>query len=120
MAGIVVVAGEGKGTWTEVFRLLDSEQWSNAYVVTAPFFEEKFKERYKGKAAVTVITLDDTKSLPVLIKELSAVFSALTDDIALNLISGTGKQHMAVLAALLKAGVGIRLVSIGEKGLIEV
>jgi hypothetical protein len=41
-------------------------------------------------------------------------------EVALNLVSGTGKEHMAILAALLKLGVGIRLVALTKEGFKEI
>ena len=32
------------------------------------------------------------------------------------MVSGTGKEHMCVLAALLKLGVGVRLVALTKEG----
>ncbi|KHO49333.1 MAG: hypothetical protein QT04_C0060G0026 [archaeon GW2011_AR11] len=41
----------------------------------------------------------------------------LTDfETGLNMVSGTGKEHMCVLAALLKLGVGVRLVALTKEG----
>jgi hypothetical protein len=37
-----------------------------------------------------------------------------------NLISGTGKEHMAAISAVLKLGLAIRLVGVNEGGVIEV
>ena len=39
---------------------------------------------------------------------------------AVNLISGDGKEHMALLSALLKLGVGIRLIALTKEGVKEV
>ena len=33
-------------------------------------------------------------------------------EVAVNIVSGTGKEHMALLAAILKLGVGVRLVAL--------
>ena len=41
-------------------------------------------------------------------------------EVALNLASGSGKEHMALLSALLKLGVGIRLVSFTNNGIKEI
>ena len=41
-------------------------------------------------------------------------------DVALNLASGTGKEHMAILSALLQLGVGIRLIGVTKEGIQEI
>ena len=40
-------------------------------------------------------------------------------DVALNMVSGTGKEHMAILSALLKLGLGIRLMAVTKNGVVE-
>ena len=41
-------------------------------------------------------------------------------DMAINFISGSGKEHMALLSALLKIGAGVRLVNPGESEVKEI
>ena len=59
---------------------------------------------------------DEEKLRDKIHKELK---SKLSGDVAVNLISGSGKEHMALLGALTKCGVGIRFVTSNEKGLVE-
>jgi len=40
-------------------------------------------------------------------------------EVALNIVSGNGKEHMAILSALLKLGVGIRLMAVTKEGIKE-
>ena len=41
----------------------------------------------------------------------------ITDlEIALNIVSGEGREHMAVVSALLSLGLGIRLVALSKEG----
>jgi len=39
---------------------------------------------------------------------------------AVNLISGTGKEHMAIMSALLKLGLAIRFVTLTDSGVREI
>jgi hypothetical protein len=41
-------------------------------------------------------------------------------EVALNMISGDGKEHMATLSALLKLGLGIRLMAYTKEGVREI
>ena len=41
-------------------------------------------------------------------------------EVALNMISGSGKLHMATLSALLKLGLGIRLIALTKQGVKEI
>ena len=41
-------------------------------------------------------------------------------EVGLNIVSGSGKEHMALISALLKLGIGIRLVALTSNGVKEV
>jgi len=41
-------------------------------------------------------------------------------EVALNLVSGTGKEHMAILSAILKLGLGLRFIALTKDGVKEV
>ena len=42
------------------------------------------------------------------------------EEVAVNLISGTGTEHMAIISAVLKLGVGMRIVTTEENKIKEV
>ena len=41
-------------------------------------------------------------------------------EVGLNIVSGSGKEHMAVLSAVMKLGVGYRLVAATANGIEEI
>ncbi|MEK6816338.1 MAG: hypothetical protein AABY09_01890, partial [Nanoarchaeota archaeon] len=51
---------------------------------------------------------------------VSQLKGKLSLDVGVNMTSGTGNEHMALLSALLEVGVGIRLVVPGEISVREV
>lgn len=118
MTCLVACLGTGKGTWTYVNKLMESESWDNVLLITNEFGKEKFKPR----GSVTFVVVDDRMPLKSLVDD---IINKLRDNIsgtevALNMSSGTGKEHMAILSALLKLGMGIRLVALTEEGVVEV
>jgi len=40
-------------------------------------------------------------------------------EVAINLVSGIGKEHMAIISAVLKLGVGVRFMAITAEGIKE-
>ena len=120
MTTLVAPLGYGKGTWVKLFKLIDSADWETIILVAAPFFAKRFAERgYTGdeekNKKIILITIDSenmgyTEAIGKLSKELSN--KVLGVEVALNLLSGTGKEHMIILSSLLKLGFGIRLVDI--------
>jgi len=53
-------------------------------------------------------------------KELKSGIKTNETEIALNIASGSGKEHMALISALLKLGVGIRFIALTKEGIKEI
>jgi len=110
MTELIALLGSGKGTWAEVAALMKSQPWEHIFLITDTFGKEKFT------ADAEFIVIDTRRSILELRDEahqkLSGKIKGL--EIALNMSSGSGKEHMAVLSALMKLGVGFRLVTVDE------
>lgn len=107
MADLIATLSTGKGTWAEVSALIRSEQWENIYLITNSFGKEKFSNEKKAQ----MIVLDENLS----VEDMKGVIMAelkdkLKMEAAVNILSGSGKEHMALLSALISMGVGFRLV----------
>ena len=107
MTDLVVMVSTGKGTWGHVSGLINKEKWNKIYVITNDFGVEKFTKA----ANMEFIVIDPNKKT----KEISEIIQKSLDgkvsgEIGLNFISGSGKEHMALLAALMKVGASFRLV----------
>ncbi len=106
MTILIAMLSTGKGSWAQVNELMQSEQWEQVILMTNAFGKEKFT----GNADLLVFDLD----MPI--NELSEqMYKALQGyklglEVALNLTSGTGKEHMALFSAILKKGCAVRLV----------
>ena len=106
MTVLVACLGSGKGTWTEVRKLISSESWDKVFLVTNNFGKENFQ------ADAEFIIIDGFQPsnvlTPVLVSQLKGKISGA--EAAVNFSSGSGNVHMALVATLLKLGLGIRLV----------
>ncbi len=117
MASLVMCVGEGKGTWSSVAQVLREIPWDKVVIVTTSFFREQLALE---KEALFVI-VDSQAELPVMVEHIrKELDGTLFGDVAVNFVSGTGKEHMAILAALLKIGVGIRLFAATKEGCKEI
>lgn len=117
MTSLVVCLGEGKGTWGQVSSLLNSHNWDNIFIVANSFFQEKFSHEKKFEFVI----VDSRKSIDELKKDIiNSLKDKLSGDVAINIISGSGQEHMAIFSALLNLGVGIRLVVSAKEGMKEI
>ncbi|MBS3133155.1 hypothetical protein J4470_03435 [Candidatus Woesearchaeota archaeon] len=108
MTSLVACIGSGKGTWTEVKKLIASESWEKVFLITNSFGKEKFQ------ADAEFIVVDDLQPAqaltPVIISQLNGRIN--DTEVAVNISSGSGNLHMAIFSALLKLGLGIRLIAL--------
>jgi len=109
MTELVALLSTGKGTWTEVIRLMNGHEWDKIILITNEFGKENFKP--KENTELIVINFEESIEMIIdhLIKQLKDRITGT--EVALNLASGAGKEHMALLSSLLKLGVGIRLIT---------
>lgn len=116
MTELVALLSTGKGTWGEVARLIKSQSWERVFLVTDSFGEKFTAEN------VEVLVVNFNESVSVLRDKMCAALNGKIKglEVAVNLASGDGKEHMALLGALIKMGVGLRIVAMTEKGCEEV
>ncbi|MFH1399432.1 MAG: hypothetical protein ABIG95_04960 [Candidatus Woesearchaeota archaeon] len=109
MTELIACLSTGKGTWMPVVKLINCQEWDKVFLVATDFAREKFK----GSKPVEFVVIDPNRDLKQLVPDIKSQLDGKIrgTEIALNLNSGTGKEHMAVLSAVLKLGVGIRLVN---------
>ena len=114
---LVACLSSGKGTWGHVNRLIQDKEWENIYLITNEFGKENFHPEKK----VELILVDSRMGLKEVRNEIeNQLKGKLKTEVALNLISGTGKEHVAILGAILKLGVGIRLMALTKDGVEEI
>lgn len=108
MPTLIACLSTGKGTWVEVIKLIQVQPWNNIYLITNQFG----KENFKPQANTHLLVLDYEKDLSQLVREIKSQLKVTDFEVALNLISGTGKEHQALLEAILELGLNFRLVTI--------
>jgi hypothetical protein len=117
MPTLVACLSVGKGTWAPVQKLMATKQFDKVILIA----NQWAKDNYNNTENADIIVIDAEKPLFDNILFLESQFKERINEleVGLNMISGTGNEHMAVLAALLRIGVGVRLVTGGESGLVE-
>ena len=118
MTDLIACLSTGKGSWGHVGRLMEEGDWENIFLIGPQFSFEKFTH----KKPFTKILFDEKNSIQNLALDIKNQLKGKVKNfqIALNLVSGSGREHMAIVSALLKLGYGIRLVALTQNGVEEV
>ncbi|MBS3141444.1 hypothetical protein J4405_04855 [Candidatus Woesearchaeota archaeon] len=117
MTDLIACLSTGKGTWGHVSHLIKAEKWNKVFLITNEFGKENFQKDLN----VEFIVVDSNKSLKELRDDIYQALNEKTSstEVALNIISGIGKEHMAIISAVLRLGLGLRFVAITKDGMEE-
>ena len=122
---LLAVLGIGKGTWGHIARLITEEEWDKILLVGNEWGKENFspfkKEGPDGKPVkekeLDWILVNNRVGFRILKDTIKEKLPDV-DEICVSLISGSGKEHIALLASLRESGKKFKLVilSKGESG----
>ena len=110
---LVAFLGSDKETWGQITGLINHEKWEKIILV-----KSKTSEDYNSPKPADIVTVDSSKPLVDLkediVKKIRSKFAGF--DVHVSIASGSGKEHMALISALLSVPVGIRLVVFTKNG----
>ena len=122
MSHLVACLGSGNGR-SELGRIINSKLFDRIYLVTTDFGKQNYIVPMIEGMHVELVVLDFNKASEDLVPELYVILKKrfLEDkiqdlDIAVNITSGTGKEHAVIISTLIKLGYGIRLVDLDKNG----
>lgn len=110
---LIAFLGNDKETWGQVSALIKRYRWDKIVLV-----KNKSADDFSDVNA-EVIKINSDKPLIELKKELiDKLRSKITGEfeVALSIASGNGKEHMALISALLSIPVGVKLVVFTKEG----
>ena len=115
---LVACLTTGKGTWGHVNRLITEKEWDTIFLVTNEFGRENFTPTKKANFVI----VDPRRGMEELCDDIKDQLNGHIKgtEVGINLVSGTGKEHMAVISAILKLGYGVRFVAVTKDGVKEV
>jgi hypothetical protein len=117
MTELITILSTGKGTWADVAKLINNDEWSKIFIITNEFGKSTFNQKDNIEFVIINPDWDIDKIRNKIIEDLKDKIKGT--QIALNFVSGSGKEHMATLSALLKMGLGIRLITYSEGSIKE-
>ncbi len=111
---LVAFLGNDKETWGQVTALINRGEWEKIILI-----KSKSSDDYNSSKEAEIVSIDTSQGLTDLkedlIQKLRNKFEGF--DVNLSIASGNGKEHMAIISALLSIPVGIRLVAFTKKGI---
>ncbi|MEK6890938.1 MAG: hypothetical protein AABX03_02270 [Nanoarchaeota archaeon] len=112
---MVALLSSGKGTWAQVSGLVKYGEWDNILLVGGDFAKD-----FTSEKKFEFIKVDLDKKIADLKKEIMEKIKGKIDgtEVALSIASGEGKEHMALISAILSLPAGIRLVALTKEGII--
>lgn len=114
MPTLIACLSTGKGTWSEVTRIAQSQGWNKIFLITNQFGKDNFTPG-KNTELVLVDSFPDTPTTIITEQVKKQLKDKIADfEVALNLASGSGKEHMAVLEAVMQMGLNFRLVAVNR------
>ena len=112
---LVALLSTGKGTWGQVAGLATRGEWDKIFLIGSEFAEkfdlEKEHEFIKISGDERVVDLKKD-----LMEKLKGKINGT--EVALSIASGDGKEHMALISALLSLPVGVRFVALTKDGIV--
>jgi len=104
----------GKDTWRQIAGVIKRGSWDNIILIG-----DNFAKKFTAEKNFEFIEI---KSKPLVelreefLKKLKGKIKGT--EVALTIASGTGKEHMALISALLNLPVGVRFTALTKKGLV--
>jgi hypothetical protein len=112
---LIAILGKGEGTWAQVSGLMNHGDWEKIILVG-----EDFAKNFTHSKKFEFIKMDFNQKLVDLKESFSKKLKDKFDgmEVACSIASGTGKEHMALVSALINLPVGIRFVALTKEGII--
>ena len=112
MAHLVACLSTGKGTWLEISALITAYNWDSVFLIANNFGKENFKPKSNTK----LIIIEPEKSIAEIKNTIyQELKNKVSGDVAINFSSGSGKEHMALMSAIMQLGIGIRLITFDKE-----
>jgi len=110
---LVAFLGNDKENWGQITALVKKEKWDRVVLV-----KNKIGEEFPDSSCESINVNSEAALVELKNEIMQKIKSKLAGgfEVSLSLASGNGKEHMALISALLSLPVGIRLVVFTKKG----
>ena len=113
---LIALLSSGKGTWAQVAGVIKHGEWDKIILLG-----DDFAKQFSCEKEFEFIKVDLSKRIKDLRDEFLNKLKGKIDgtEVALSIASGDGKEHMALISALINLPVGIRFAALTKEGIID-
>ncbi|HJX50905.1 MAG TPA: hypothetical protein VJ438_05590 [Candidatus Nanoarchaeia archaeon] len=113
---LIALLSSGKGTWAQVAGLMTHGDWDKIIILG-----DDFSKGFIHQKKFEFILVDLNKKIKDLREDFTNKLKGKVDgtEVALSIASGDGKEHMALISALINLPVGIRFAALTKEGVID-
>ncbi len=111
---LVALLSKGEGTWAQVAGIIKQGEWENIILLG-----DDFAKNFQVDKPHSFIELK-SRRLVELKEEISEKLRGKIHgtEVCLSIASGDGKEHMALISALLSQPVGVRFTALTKDGIV--
>ena len=113
---LIALLSSGKGTWGQVSGLMNHGEWDKVILIG-----DDFAKNFQHAKKFEFIQVNLSQKIKDLRDEIKKKLTGKINgtEVALSIASGTGKEHMALISALINLPVGIRFAVLTQDGVID-
>lgn len=113
---LVCLLSSGQGTWAQVSGLMKHGDWEKIILIGGDFAKD-----FKHEKKFEFIKVDLNQRIKELRDDLAQKLKGKINglEVALSIASGDGKEHMALVSALINLPVGVRFAALTREGIID-
>ncbi len=113
---LIALLSSGKGTWGQVAGLMNHGNWEKILIIG-----DEFSKNFTHDKKFEFIKVNLSQRIKDLRDEIASKLKGKINgtEVALSVASGTGKEHMAIISALINLPVGIRFAALTREGIID-
>ena len=113
---LIALLSSGKGTWGQISGLMNHGEWEKVILLG-----DDFAKNFKHAKKFEFIQVNLSQKIKDLREEIKKKLTGKINgtEVALSVASGNGKEHMALISALINLPVGIRFAVLTQEGVID-
>lgn len=113
---LIALLSSGQGTWAQISGLMKYGDWGKIILIG-----DDFAKNFKHEKPFEFVKVDLNQRIKELRDDLAQKLKGKISgiEVALSIASGNGKEHMALVSALINTPVGIRFAALTKEGVID-